>query len=81
MERATGIRDPALDAQEVPKGFESWFLRYFELRTGDGLSYSEIRAYEEAMNTKLSPIEVSALMAMDRAAAQAVAELLKESVE
>jgi hypothetical protein len=33
------------------------------------------------MGLKLAPIEVSALMAMDRAASGAVAEILKESVE
>jgi len=50
-----------------------------ELRRGDGVSFGDIRAYEEVMNVKLAPVEVAAIMAMDRGASAAIAIVMKEN--
>lgn len=81
VERASGIRDPQLETCEIPEGFESWVRRYFEMRTGEGVTYADIRAYEEVNMTKLTPVEVAGILAMDRAASAAIAEILKDAVE
>ena len=79
VERQSGVHDEQLDITEIPTGFEAWYFRFMELRRGDGVSFGDIRAYEEVMNVKLAPVEVAAIMAMDRGASAAIAIVMKEN--
>lgn len=79
VERQSGVHDPQLDTASVPVGFEHWYYRFMELRRGDGITYQDLYAYEQVLGVKLTPIEVSAIMAMDQGASVAVGEILKES--
>jgi hypothetical protein len=79
VERTTGIHDPELDEPEIPEGFESWFIRFMELRKGESVSYADLDAYQRITGCRLSSVEVQAIFAMDRAASSAIAEIMKET--
>jgi hypothetical protein len=79
VERATGIHDPQLDVPEIPHGFESWFARYLSLRTGDGVSWQDIDSYERVQGTKLTPVEIEGIFAMERAASSVIAQIIAEN--
>lgn len=79
VERTTGIHDEQLDITEIPVGFESWYTHFLSLRTGERITYTDVIAYQEVTGMHLNPMELAAVMAMDRAASSAVAEVLKEN--
>lgn len=77
MERQSGVHDPQLDTTDIPQGFESWYYRFLEMRRSEGISFQDIAAYENVMGVKLTPIEVSAILAMDHGYSAAVYEITK----
>ena len=43
------------------------------------ITFSDIKAYEDVVGIKLTPVEISAILAMDKAASSAIAEIMKEN--
>lgn len=72
-------RDPQLDAPPIPEGFGSWFTRFLDMRTGERLTYADIDAYQRVTGCSVSPVQLKALFAMDRAAASALREIMEAS--
>jgi len=50
-----------------------------EIRRGEMITFSDIKAYEDVVGIKLTPVEISAILAMDKAASSAIAEIMKEN--
>jgi hypothetical protein len=50
-----------------------------EIKRSETVTYQDIDAYERVTGIKLSPIEVSAVLAMDRGATMAMVEVMKEN--
>ena len=79
VERTTGIHDEQLDVTDIPEGFESLYLHFLSLRTGERITYTEIANYQAVTGVRLNPIQLAAIMSMDRAASSAIAEAIKEN--
>lgn len=79
MVEKAGVHDPQLDTADLPQGFEHWYYRFMEMRRGERITFQDIYAYEQVMGIKLTPIEVSAILEMDRAMSEAIAEIIKET--
>jgi len=79
VEKQGGGHDPQLDVAPVPEGFETWLVMYMEIKQSEHVTYQDINAYERVTGHRLSPVEVSAVFAMDRGAAKAMVEVMKEN--
>ena len=53
--------------------------RFLTLKKEGPITFSEVLAYQQLYGIELSPMEISAIMAMDRGYSVGVAEALKES--
>jgi hypothetical protein len=80
-----GRRDKRLDDGEVPEGFEYLMDTFFRLRQGcassmEGvrITWADVEAYKRATGCDLDAFEVNAIMEMDRAARETVAEMMKD---
>jgi hypothetical protein len=78
-----GCRDPRLDEGKVPEGFEYLMGTFFSIRQGcpssmEGvrITWVDIEAYKRATGNNLDAFEVEAIMSMDRAAREAIAEMM-----
>jgi len=74
----TGRRNELLEQCETPPGFEAWMDHFLQLRTGENITHQEIVAFCSLYSIRMLPIEVSAILAMDRAASSTISEIMKE---
>jgi hypothetical protein len=80
VERSAGIHDAQLDVPPIPEGFECWYRRFLDIRTGEGLTYADVAAYSKVSGVDLSPVEVTALFEMNKAASAVISEITKENM-
>jgi hypothetical protein len=78
VERQSGIHDPLLNVTPIPEGFDSWFIRFMDIRRAESISYADLAAYQTVTGLRLSSVEIAAIFAMDHGASMAIAEILKE---
>lgn len=72
--------DERLVPLPVPEGFGYILNHYLKLRTGDTLTYLEIQAYCNLQGIVLSPMEIDAIMELDKVANSVIGEIMKEGV-
>lgn len=72
------MADERLIAEEVPPGFGYLIGHYMKLRTGEALTYTELQAYCDLNRISLSPLEISAIMAMDKEANSVISEIVAQ---
>lgn len=77
VEQQSGVHDPQLDIPDIPEGFESWYIRFMELRRGEALKYADIDAYQRITGVQLNAAEIMGLFAMDHGASVAIAEIME----
>lgn len=73
--------DERLIPVEIPRGFEYLIDHYMKLRTGEHLTYTELQAYCELTGVLLSPLEISAIMALDNEANSVITEIIADKPE
>ena len=79
VERQTGKRDPLLDSVKVPDGFAYLFDMYWQIRSGQAVSYRDLADYMSVTGIVLDAFEISAIKAMDAAFEGFLADRLKKT--
>jgi hypothetical protein len=77
VERQTGHRDPELDSVHVPKECEQIWQEYFRLRRGRTIEWRDMADYQTVTGVQFSGFEVDAILAMDAAVDEVIAEVAK----
>lgn len=73
-----GISDERLKPIPVPDGFGYLLEHFLKLRTGESLTYLEMQAYCSMTSVFLSPLEIDAIMRLDKVANSVIDAVLKE---
>lgn len=73
-----GISDERLAPIPVPDGFGYLLEHFLKLRTGESLTYLEMQAYCSMTGVFLSPLEIDAIMHLDKVANSVIDAVLKE---
>jgi len=81
IEKQTGKRPPELDDVKIPEGAGYIWEQYWSLAGGDGISYTELAAYQSVTGCTLTALEVKAIMAMDRERLTFIAEQINRKGE
>lgn len=77
VERSGGGHDDRLDGGEVPEGCRFLWDRFWSFYRDERITYTELDAYGRLTGDVLTRLEVKAIMAMDQAAANYMAERLE----
>jgi len=78
VERDTGFRDSALNTSPVPDDFGWWMGLFSTIRRGETITFQDIDAFERVTCVKLNPMEIDVILAMDKGASAAMAEILRK---
>ena len=75
--RQTGKRHADLDSVEVPEGCQYIFEMFWQVLSGEKITYSDLISFGQARGSSLEPFEVEAVMAMDKEYQAFVADKVK----
>ena len=78
MEKAKGIRDPQLDAMIPPIETEHVTFLYWNRFRSTGISYQELKAFEEIEGYSLEPWEIDLLFTLHNVVEGTINELTRE---
>jgi len=79
LEESKGIRDKSLDEMNPPPEAASIYQLYWSRFRGSGVTYQEIKAYEEIEGFKLEPWEVDLLFLLHARVENTIAEIAKKN--
>ena len=79
LEESKGIRDERLDLMIPPEESSNVYYLYWNRFRGSGISYQEIKAYEEIEGINLETWEVDLLFRIHSKVENTIAEIVKKS--